>query len=139
MLAFPRDRVTRLPHYDRAKQIINNMYQRGSGWLQSGQFLQAMVLVLAPGVLDLRVERFLAWKMFVDERFRHTRRLGQLTGRRVGEAFPREQRQCRPDNGLPAFFGAKSLLDHDDKLVAAHQMSSDDKTTRRARSAKAFP
>src|SRR5205807_7319978 len=73
MLGLPRNRVAGLAHHDRAKEIINDMHKCGRGWVKVGQLLQTAVFVLTAGILYLRIERFLAWKMFIDKRFGNAR------------------------------------------------------------------
>ena len=86
-----------------------------------------MVFVLASGILNFRVEGFLAGKVFVDECLGNARSLGQFAGRRVGEPFSGEQRQGRRYDGLTSLVRPQSLIDHTShasKLVFTYQMST---------------
>ena len=76
MLDLPGNCVTRFAHDDGAKQVVNNVHQGGCGRLRPGEFLQTMIFVLTPGILNFGVKRFLAGEVLVDQRFRNARSLG---------------------------------------------------------------
>ena len=100
------------------------MHQRGGGRFRVRQFFESAVLVLATRVLDLRVKRFLARKMLVDERLGDVRSLSQFASCRVRKSFPGKERQGRFHNGLPPFLCAQPLVQHAYKLVIAHLLSN---------------
>src|SRR5947209_8307004 len=124
MFDLPGNRVARFAHHDSAQQIVNDMHQCGRGRFGAGQFLQALVFVLAPDVLNFSVERFLAGKVFVDKCFGNACGFGQLAGSRVAEALPGKKWQgCRYD-GLAPLLRTQSLIKHASKLVPTHHLST---------------
>ena len=112
MPCFPANRSGRPPQHQRAQQIIDQMHQRRGGRLKVGEFLHDWIDSFAREILNLGVKRFLAGKMFVEQRLGNSGGLRQLFRGRFSKSFACEQRQSRLNNRLLPLFGVHALGAH---------------------------